>query len=88
MNVRVRIPGQLYSYTGGQSQLDAEGGTLGAVLDDLDRQHPGLRFRVVDEHGAIRPHVRFFVNREVVRSLSTPLGPGDEVVLVGALSGG
>lgn len=88
MSVHVIVPGQLYSYTGGQSKLDAEGGTLGEVLDDLDRRHPGLRFRVVDEHGAIRPHVRFFINREMARSLSAPLSPGDELAILGALSGG
>lgn len=88
MSIRVVVPGQLYSYTGGQSQLVAEGTTLGEVLDDLDRSHPGLRFRVIDEHGAIRPHVRFFINREPALALSRTLADGDEVVVVGALSGG
>lgn len=88
MSVRVVVPGQLYSYTDGQSRLDAEGATLGAVLDDLDRRYPGLRFRVVDEHGAIRPHVRFFINRAPATSLALPLAHGDELLIVGALSGG
>jgi molybdopterin converting factor small subunit len=88
MSVRVVVPGQLYSYTGGQSRLDADGATLGAVLDDLDRRHPGLRFRVVDEHGAIRPHVRFFINCAPATSLALPLAHGDELLIVGALSGG
>ena len=88
MSIRVVVPGQLYSYTGGQSQLVAEGTTLGEVLDDLDRRHPGLRFRVVDEHGAIRPHVRFFINRQPALALSHPLADGDELLVVGALSGG
>ncbi|AYH42148.1 MoaD/ThiS family protein [Azoarcus sp. DN11] len=88
MSVRVVVPGQLYSYTGGQSQLAAEGATLGEVLADLDRRYPGLRFRVVDEHGAIRPHVRFFINRDPALALSCPLAAGDELVVVGALSGG
>lgn len=88
MSVRVIVPGQLFSYTGGQSRLEAEGRTLAAVLDDLDRRHPGVRFRVVDEHDAIRPHVRFFVNRQPALSLSAPLADGDELLVVGALSGG
>lgn len=88
MSIRVVVPGQLYSYTGGQSQLLAEGASLGEVLDDLDRRHPGLRFRVVDEHGAIRPHVRFFINRQPALALSHPLADGDELLVVGALSGG
>lgn len=88
MSVTVVVPGQLHSYTAGQSRLSAEGATLGAVLDDLDRQYPGLRFRVVDEQGAIRPHIRFYINRAPTLSLAAPLQPGDEVLVVGALSGG
>lgn len=88
MSIRVVVPGQLYSYTGGQSQLLAEGTSLGEVLDDLDRCHPGLRFRVVDEHGTIRPHVRFFINHEPALALSHPLADGDELLVIGALSGG
>lgn len=88
MSVRVVVPGQLYSYTGGQSQLLAAGASLDEVLDDLDRRHPGLRFRVIDEHGAIRPHVRFFINRQPALALSCTLADGDELLVVGALSGG
>ncbi|WP_018992596.1 MoaD/ThiS family protein [Aromatoleum toluclasticum] len=88
MSVRAVVPGQLFSYTDGQSRLVAEGTTLGAVLDDLDRRHPGVRFRVIDEHGAIRPHVRFFINRQPAVALSHPLADGDELLVVGALSGG
>ena len=46
------------------------------------------RFRVVDEQGAIRPHIKFFVNRELARSLAARLAAGDEVLVVAALSGG
>ena len=55
---------------------------------DLDRQFPGLRFRVVDEQGRLRQHMKVFVNEDVVRDLVTPLGPTDEVTLMQALSGG
>jgi molybdopterin converting factor small subunit len=86
--MRVIVPGQLHAYTGGRSQVQAEGASLAEVLDDLDRRHPGLRFRVVNEQGAIRPHIRFFVNREPVSSLAQPLSPDDELLIVAALSGG
>lgn len=88
MSVTVIVPGQLYSYTGGQSRLTADGADLGAVLDDLDRQYPGLRFRVVDEQGAIRAHIRFYINRSPALGLTAPLTRGDELLVVGALSGG
>jgi molybdopterin converting factor small subunit len=58
------------------------------VLRDLDRQFPGIRFRVVDEQERVRPHIRFFVNGEQAADLARALGPADRVVIVPALSGG
>jgi sulfur-carrier protein len=86
--VKVRIPTPLRSYTGQQAAVEAEGATVAEVLADLDRRHPGLRFRVVDEQGKLREHMKVFVNEESVRELATPLAPGDEVTLMQALSGG
>jgi len=86
--MKVLIPDPLRSYTGEKSQVEAEGGTLGAVLADLDRRYPGTRFRMIDEQDAIRRHIRIFVNGEQVRALDVPLGNSDEVFIVQALSGG
>ena len=86
--VEVHIAPLLHSYTGGQRRVAAKGTTLGDVLDDLDRRFPGIRFRVVDEQGHARPHVRFFVNGEDTRSLAMELKTGDEIHVIGALSGG
>ncbi len=83
----VHIPGALRSYTE-QGRTEASGATLDAVLADLDRRYPGIRFRVVDEQDRIRRHIRVFVNGEQVHELSQPLDPADEVILVQALSGG
>ena len=83
----VIIPTPLRSYTG-RREVEADGPTLDAVLCDLDRRYPGLRFRVVDEQDRLRPHVRFFVNGAAVSALSHPLSPGDALVIVPALSGG
>jgi molybdopterin synthase sulfur carrier subunit len=85
--MRVLIPSALRSYTE-KGQAEARGGTLGAVLDDLERQYPGIRFRVVDEQERIRRHIRIFVNGEQARDLSRPLAATDEVIIVQALSGG
>lgn len=86
--MQVHIPTPLRSYTGGASTAEAEGTTIAALLVDLDRRHPGIRFRMVDEQGRMRPHMRVFVNRETVRDLDTAIGDGDEVVIMQALSGG
>jgi molybdopterin converting factor small subunit len=83
----VLIPSPLHSYTGA-AEVEAEGGNLDEVLRDLDRRHPGLRFRIVDEQDRMRPHVRFFVDGEQVFDLHQPLEPSQSVQIVQALSGG
>ena len=85
--MKIGIPSALQSYTG-QAQVEAHGATLAAAIDDLDRQFPGIRFRMIDEQDRMRPHIRFFVNGELTRELAQPLGATDEVFIVQALSGG
>ena len=85
--MQVLIPTSLRSYTRA-SRVAAAGTTLGGVLADLDRQFPGIRFRMVDEQGQLRPHMRVFVNGLAVRDLALPLQPSDDVSIVQALSGG
>ena len=86
--VIVRIPHPLRSYTGQRSEVSAEGVTLASLLDDLDRKYPGIRFRMIDEQGGIRPHIRLFVNHMQENSLKRTLAAGDEVDIICALSGG
>ena len=85
--MKVLIPSALRSYTE-RSKAEANGATLAAVLADLDRAYPGIRFRMIDEQDRVRPHIRIFVNGTQVRELSQPLRATDEVVIVQALSGG
>jgi molybdopterin converting factor small subunit len=84
----VHLPGDLHRYTGGRTRVEAEGSTLRALLADLDRRHPGLAFRVVDEQGRIRPHIKMFVALEEARTLATRIPKGAEVHILAALSGG
>ncbi len=86
--VEVRIAALLHSYTGGASVVPATGATLGEVLDNLDQQFRGFRFRVVDEQGRLRRHMRCFVNGADTRDVAMAVQDGDEVYIVGALSGG
>lgn len=85
--MKVLIPGALRSYTG-ESHVEAEGDTLDALFADLDRRYPGLRFRVIDEQGQLRPNMRIFVNGLGVRELQHALKADDFVAVVLALSGG
>ena len=86
--VRVLIPSQLITYTDGASRVEAAGATVGAVLDDLDRRFPGLKFRVIDEQDRVRKHMRLFIGPDETRSVASPMGEGDELLIFGALSGG
>ncbi len=85
--MKVLIPSSLQSYTQA-SRVEARGATLRELLIDLDRQYPGLRFRIINEQDEMRGHMRFFVNNEQVFSLDHALRPTDEVFLLQALGGG
>ena len=86
--MRVCIPTPLRSYTGNEKWVECDGGTLDEVLADLDAQFPGIRFRVVDEQGRLRKHMKIFVNQEIVRDLTTSVTADDEITIMQALSGG
>ena len=85
--MKVIVPSPLLSYTE-KREVEAEGRSLAELFSDLDKRFPGIAFRVVDEQGALRPHMRVFVNGAQVRELGLALRPGDEVQLIQALSGG
>ena len=86
--MKVLIPTPLRNYTNKQREVDAAGGTMAELLADLDRQFPGIRFRMIDEHDQMRRHMRFFVNGEQTFDINRPLSATDSVQIVQALSGG
>ena len=86
--MRVVVPSPLFSYTGGQRVVEASAGSVAEVLLDLDTRYPGMRHRIVDEQDRIRPHVRFFVNGDIITALDRTMSERDELVIVAALSGG
>jgi len=88
---KVRIPTPLQKLTQNQGEVAATGATLKDVLDDLNKQFPGIRERLYDEKGALRRFVNFYVNNEDIRFLNgetTPVKDGDEVSIVPAIAGG
>ena len=88
----VAIPSQLRSYTKGAQRVDtivdSDAPRLADVFAALERNYPGIRFRMIDEAGRVRPHIQVFVDMAVERNLQAPLRDGASVMLVGALSGG
>lgn len=84
----VRIPSPLRSYTKNSSQVEASGANVRDVLKDLDAKYPGIRFRMIDENGGIRTHIRLFVNTDPVTDLGASVNSNDVVHIICALSGG
>ncbi len=86
--MKINLPTPLIDYTNGIRDVMGVGDDVDALLRDLDRQYPGIRFRMIDEQNKIRAHIKIFVNGELERVLSRPLLASDEILIVAALSGG
>jgi molybdopterin synthase sulfur carrier subunit len=90
MPVKVHIPTPLRQHTAGRDVVEAHGGTVKEVLDDLGRQFPGITQRLFD--GAqVRRFVNVYLNEEDIRYLSnldTPVNEGDQVSIIPAVAGG
>ena len=65
-----------------------DGNTVSDLLDELENRYPGIRFRVIDEQGQVRQHMKIFVNESAVHDLATAVTATDEVTIMQALSGG
>jgi len=91
MAVRVRIPTPLRAMTKGSADVQVTADTVGDLIEDLERQFPGMRERLVEESGEIRRFINIYVNQEDIRFLEgakTALKQGDEVSIVPAIAGG
>jgi sulfur-carrier protein len=91
----VHLPAALSAYADQRRRVEVplppQGATVAALLASLGDAHPGVRQRVQDEQGALRPHVNVFVNGESIRylaGLATPLTEADEVWILPSVSGG
>jgi sulfur-carrier protein len=90
MAIEVRIPTILRTYTGGAKTVEGSGATLDELLNNLDKEHSGLRERLVDSE-KLRRFVNVYLNDEDVRflgGLETPVKDGDTVTVLPAVAGG
>jgi hypothetical protein len=87
MSVTVKLPRVLTHAVTTGARHETEGSTLGEVLTNLFADEPGLRNHLLDETGAIRPHVLIFVD-SMRADLATPVGPSSQVQVLQAVSGG
>jgi molybdopterin converting factor small subunit len=86
----VRIPTPLRNHTGGRDVVTAQGATVGEVIADLDRQHPGIRDKLVDEKG-LRRFVNIYVGDEDIRfmkGIDTDVKDADDISIIPAIAGG
>ena len=91
MSVLVRIPTPLRSLTKGQAEVQAAADSVGSLIEDLEKQYPGLKERLVDDGGQVRRFINFYVNEEDIRFLQnqqTSLKDGDEISIIPAIAGG
>ena len=91
MSVSVRIPTILRTYTGGDSEVSADGATVSELLESLDASFPGIKGRIIDDQGQIRRFVNVYVGNDDVRfldGLDTEVGESDEVTILPAVAGG
>ncbi len=78
MSIKVRIPQPLQKTTKGLDLVSADGADVKALIDNLDKDYPGIKDRLCDESGKIRRFINIYVNEEDIRFLQ-----GDKTALAG-----
>ncbi len=91
MTVRIRIPANLRQFSGGQAVVETQSQNVGAAIESLVEQWPGLRDKILDSEGQIHSFLNVFVGHRDIRDLNgvaTALASNDELLVVPALAGG
>lgn len=91
MAINVRIPTPLRKLTKDKDTVQAKGATVAALVDDLEKQFPGLKERLCDDRGELRRFVNIYLNDEDIRfakGKETPVKDGDEISIIPAIAGG
>ena len=91
MSVQVRVPTPLRRFTGGAEEVNANGATVAALVNNLEKNYPGIKERICDEEGRVRRFVNIFVNGDDIRflnQLTSKVKDGDDISIVPAIAGG
>lgn len=91
MPITVRIPTPLRKLTNGKGELQVAAKNIGELIENLEKEYPGIKSRLCDESGNIRRFINIFINEEDIRfkeNLKTSLKDGDDISVVPAIAGG
>ncbi|MFQ5481059.1 MAG: ubiquitin-like small modifier protein 1 [Thermodesulfobacteriota bacterium] len=91
MSVKVRIPTPLRKITKDNDEVSAEGATVTEVIEDLEKNFPGLKERICEDDGNLRRFVNLYLNDEDIRfkdNLDTAVSDNDELSIIPAIAGG
>jgi len=91
MSAKVRVPTPLRRFTAGSEEVAAAGDSIRSVIEDLERNHPGMRERLLDEKGELRRFVNIYLNGDDIRfldQLNSKVKDGDDISIVPAIAGG
>ena len=87
----VLIPTPLRKLTNDLAEVSTAGGSVGEIIENLDKAFPGVKERIYDETGEVRRFILIHVNGEDIRfleGLKTSVAERDEVSITPALAGG
>jgi len=91
MAINVRIPTPLRKVTKDKETVQVTGATINEIVENLEKQYPGLKERLCDERGELRRFVNIYLNDEDIRfaqGKQTPVKDGDEISIIPAIAGG
>ncbi len=91
MAIKVRIPTPLRKLTNGSDEVTAQGKNVSELIEDLEKNYPGLKERICEADGNLRRFVNVYLNDEDIRfkdNLQTTVGENDEVSIIPAIAGG
>lgn len=88
---KVRIPTPLRKLTNGSDEVTAAGKNVAEIIEDLEKNYPGLKERICEGDGKLRRFVNIYLNDEDIRfknNLETELKDSDELSIIPAIAGG
>ena len=91
MSVTVYIPTPFRRMTGNRAEVEVDASTVAELLDNLDRQFPGVHDLIYNSEHRIPQHINIYVNNQEIGALDgdqTALRQGDQVAIIPAIAGG